>query len=115
MFLYFFEAMGVSKDDSQSLKVLFGRLLERKSNVGGEKDLTKAEQDSLKIDFEQNIYTTSSKQAGQKVKTMKRVTKIVVAALVDLYPAKKELLPALIQEIKSFSKSKMRALRFAFT
>jgi hypothetical protein len=33
--------MGVSKDDSQTLKILFDRLLERKSNVGNEKDLTK--------------------------------------------------------------------------
>jgi hypothetical protein len=42
-FLYFFEMMGVQKSEAETLKVLFERLLERKSNVGNEKDLTKAQ------------------------------------------------------------------------
>lgn len=52
LFLFFFELMGVDKSDTETLKVLFGRLLEKKSNVGGEKDLTKVQQESLKIDFD---------------------------------------------------------------
>ena len=42
VFLYFFELMGVTKADAETLKILFEWLLQKKSNVGNEKDLTKA-------------------------------------------------------------------------
>ena len=34
--------MGVTKADAETLKILFEWLLQKKSNVGNEKDLTKA-------------------------------------------------------------------------
>jgi hypothetical protein len=46
---------------------------------------------------------------------MKKVIKMVISNLVDLYPAKKNLMPALIKEILNLSNQKMRLLRYVFT
>lgn len=83
--------------------------------MGNEKDLTKAQQEQLKIDFDTCVFISTSKVSQQKLKTLKRFIKILCSSLVDLYPAKKELLPALVTEVKNFSKSKMRVIRFCFT
>lgn len=115
IFLYFFEVMGVSKDDGQTLKVLFERLLERKSNVGNEKDFTKVEQDQLKINMDACIFISTTKSAGAQLRQFKRVVKLLVSSLIDLYPAKKELLAPLVTEIRNFSRVKMRVVRFVFT
>jgi hypothetical protein len=48
------------------------------------------------------------------MRTFKRFIKLLASALIDLFPAKKELLPALITEIRNFSRSKMRLIRFSF-
>jgi hypothetical protein len=47
------------------------------------------------------VSTTSKSQA--KLKALKRVIKLVVTGLVDLYPAKKDYLPSLAGLIKQFS------------
>ena len=40
-FLYFFQLIGVSGDDQNTLEILFRFLLAKNSNVGKQKELTK--------------------------------------------------------------------------
>lgn len=115
VFLFGFEAMGIARQDTDSLGTMFGLLLQAKSNVGKEKDIGKQAWDSVKVDFDQCAFVQTSKQAAATLRHLKRFCKLLVSGLVDLYPAKKDLLPAVIEECRAMSRSKIRLLRLSFT
>ena len=46
---------------------------------------------------------------------LKRFCKLLVSGLVDLYPAKRELLPSLLEECRVLTRSKIRLLRLGAT
>ena len=114
-FLYFFELLGVKKEDKATLTILFDLMSKKQSNTGKEKELEKEQQDKMSIDFDNIVFTSTSKQAATHLRTFKRFVKILVTNLVDSYPEEGDFISMLIAEIRSFAKMKMRLFRFAFT
>ena len=113
-FLYLFELSGGSKNDKDSLKVLFD-LLAKKCAPGLNKELTKDQQSQLKIDFASCHFLNGGKQSATALRGFKRFTKLLVGNLIDMYPANKELLPMIVGEICMLSRQKLRLLRSCFT
>lgn len=95
-FLYFFEFIGTNRKDSECLKLLFEKVLAPPSNVGIERDFTKAQQDQLKFNMDECALFNNSKPCVSRQKATKRLIKLVCSSLIDLYPAKKDYLPALL-------------------
>jgi len=88
--------MGVRHDDQQTLKVLNTFILQRKSNVGKEKELSKGDSDAIKFEFESCHFMQTNKPAIAQLRNFKRFVKLLTTNLVDMYPVKSEYLPAII-------------------
>jgi len=106
--------MGVDRRDESTLGLLFEHILKSHSNVGNPKEL-KVKQEELKINYDEVVFMTCSKNNAQNLRSFKRCIKILITGLVDQFPAKDSYLPALLKELISFSQSKMRLFRFCFT
>jgi len=50
----------------------------------------------------------TSKPAIAHLRNLKRFVKLLTTNLIDIYPAKSEYLPAIIQEVRNLSRQKMR-------
>lgn len=115
-FLYFFQLVGIDADDTKSLEILFGYLSAKNSNVGKQKELTKAQLSQINFNLDKIAFMTkSSKNCQAHVRTFKRFCKVLTTNLVDVFPAKKQHMLGLVREILNFSRCKMRLLRFGFT
>jgi len=57
----------------------------------------------------------TSKPAIAHLRNFKRFVKLLTTNLIDIYPAKSEYLPAIIQEVRNLSRQKMRLIRFSAT
>ena len=114
-FLYFFQLMGVSSDDQNTLEILTRFLLAKNSNVGKQKELTKAQISEVKIASDKLVFCSRGKTEQAHVRTFKRFCKVLTTNLIDMYPKNKTVLPALLKEILNLSKSKLRLFRYSFT
>jgi hypothetical protein len=115
IFLYFFQMAGVNKDDEATLAVLFEFIERKNPNANKQKELTKAQQDSLKFDVDQAVIFGQGKLAMAHLRHFKKFCKLLVANLVDLFPAKKELLVDIAREVCIMSRFRVRLVRYAFT
>lgn len=115
IFLYFFQMAGVSKDDHATFSVLFEFLERKNANANKPKEMTKAQQDSLKFDVDQAAIFGQGKLAMAHLRHFRKFCKLLVANLVDLYPAKKELLVDIAREVCIMSRLRIRLVRYAFT
>lgn len=95
--------MGVDRNDEQTLSVLFEHILKPHSNVGNPKELKIKQEQLAQINYDEVVFMSSSKSSLQNLRSFKRCIKLIITGLVDQYPAKKELLPALLKELLSFS------------
>ena len=113
LFLYFFEALGVSRQDQEALRVLWEFTLSEREK----RELSQAEYEKVKIDLTKGVlhnYSFGGKQNAQQ-RTLKRIVKLATQGLVDLYPAKNEYFPRIVKIFKRFSTTKFRAIRLGFT
>lgn len=60
-FLYFFELMGITEDDKQSLDIVFAHLAAKSGNVGKSKELTKSQMDKIQSNVDKIVFMTKSK------------------------------------------------------
>lgn len=112
-FLYFFEVMGVTKSDTDSMTILF-KLLEKKSSQQDSKDLTKADEKKLDINFDNMIFCSVKKQAQNHLRIFKRFIKLLVNNCVDALPDSEGFLEQLTLQVCDFSKCKLKLLRVTF-
>lgn len=115
-FLYFFQLVGVEADDAKSLEILFGYLCAKNSNVGKQKELTKAQSSQIKVNIDKIAFMAKNGKSCQAhARNFKRFCKVLMTNLVDVFPAKKQHVLGLVREILNFSRCKLRLLRFGFT
>jgi len=88
-FLYFFELMGITEDDGQSLDILFAHLAAKSGNVGKPKELTKSQMDKIHSNVDKIVFMTKSKTNLTHIRQFKRFCKVLATNLVDVFPAKK--------------------------
>lgn len=115
IFLYFFQMSGVNKSDEKTLGTMFDFLLRKNPSGGKAKEMTKEHQDSLKFDVNQAMVFGSGKEAQVHLRQLKKFCKLLVTNLVDLFPARKELLIDVAREICNFSRLRIRLVRYSFT
>jgi hypothetical protein len=115
VFLYFFQMAGVDAKDNKTLATLFEFIDAKPSNSGKAKEMSKELQDSLKFDIDQAMIFGQSKLAQTHLRLFKKLCKLLVNNLVDLFPAKKDFLIDVIQEVCNLSRLRVRLVRYAFT
>jgi hypothetical protein len=106
---------GVSKDDDVTLTILFEFLERKNPNANKPKEMTKSQQDSLKFDVDNAAIFGQGKQSMAYLRHFKKFCKLLVVNLVDLYPAKKEILVDIVREVCNMSRLRVRLVRYAFT
>lgn len=115
-FLYFFQLVGIEETDAKSLEILFGFLSAKNSNVGKQKELTKAQIGQISFNQDKIAFMGKNNRTQQAhVRTFKRFCKMLTTNLVDVFPAKKQHMLGLVREILNFSRCKVRLLRYGFT
>ena len=115
VFLYFFQMCGIAKDDEKTLSTLFDFVQKTNSNAGKPKEMTVAQQDSLKFNVDQAMIFGQGKQAQIHLRHFKKFCKLFVANLVDIYPARSELLVEITREVCNLARFRIRLVRYAFT
>jgi len=115
VFLYFFQLTGIASDDHATLKIMFDFIEKKLSSGGKPKEMTKEQQDSLKFDVDAAAILGQGKLAQLHLRHFKKFCKLFVANLVDLFPAKKDVLIDIIREVCNLTRLKVRIARYAFT
>ena len=74
--------MGIDRKDESTLGLLFEHILKPHSNVGNSKEL-KAQQEQLKVNYDEVVFMSCLKNNAQNLKLFKRCIKLVITGLVD--------------------------------
>lgn len=69
----------------------------------------------LKFEVDNAAIFGQGKQSMANLRHFKKFCKLLVANLVDLYPAKKEVLVDIVREVCNMSRMRVRLVRYAFT
>ena len=112
IFLYFLELMGVSKDED--LQLLVDKTLAWTKEQEVDKFFEERKPEEL-INFDTVQLFSTEKEGANHKKFFKRFCKIIVTDLVDMFPKRNRLIPAIVDKVCIIAQSKVRLVRFGFT
>jgi len=112
IFLYFLELMGVSKDEDLQLLVEKTLVWTKEQEV--DKFFKERKPEEL-INFDTLQLCPTEKEGGNHKKFFKRFCKIIITDLVDMFPKRNRLIPAIVDKVCIIAQSKVRLVRFGFT
>ena len=112
VFLYFHELMGVSKDEDLQLLVEKSLVWTKEQEV--DKFFKERKPEEL-FNFDTLQLCPTDKEGGSHKKFFKRFCKIIITDLVDMFPKRNRLIPAIVDKVCIIAQSKVRLVRFGFT